>query len=353
MSGTRRSTLNDLAESLGLSANTVSRALTGKDGVSARTRELVKTEAERIGYIANPPTRATASGESKTIALTITSSTNVFSAELIASVEAAARAAGYAVHLRITEESFEQEELAVDSLLDSNVAGAIVIPVQGENRPWSRLRGSGIPVVAVSRDIAGIDCDFVGPDSAAGMYAAAKHLLNEGDRSIVYFEEDLEISTIAQRLAGFRRALSEVPDSQHRIISIPTRRFESSLLPWQPHEAYRACLDLLEETHDFDSIAVGDDYFALGVARALKDHGLRIPDDVRLIGYGNHPYAGYLAPSLSSIDLPTRLIGEIAVSLLLQRMAGDTSSAPVRRLIKPELVIRESTNGKVPLTVRQ
>jgi LacI family transcriptional regulator len=333
----RRPTLNDLSESLGLSANTVSRALTGKDGVSQRTRELVLQEAQRIGYTASHR----AAPASRDIALVVTSATNVFISQLITAIEAACRAADYSIVLHITEESAEQEEHIIKAMLASQHAGAIVIPVQADGDPWRRV-AARMPIVSVAREIPGLDCDTVGVDARSAMYAATRHMLGAGARSVLMLEEDRENSTVAARLEGFEQAIAEEPDAVAHVARLPARHFESSLAPWQAEEAFRRFLEVLDEETDFDGVLVADDYYALGVMAALKERGLSVPDDVLLMGYGNHAYSGYTTPSLSTIGIPATLIGEIAVSLLIQRINGDVG--PVRhRLVKTELVLREST----------
>lgn len=346
----QRSTLNDLAESLGLSANTVSRALRGKDGVSQRTRDRVLEAAIRTGYITVPGSRPSSqlsaiTAAPKAIALSIPSPTHTFASHLIGAIEAGARAAGYSLVLFVTEEDEAQEKVIAEQIREQQLAGAIVIAVQGADEPWRQVQAQGIPVVAVSREIPDLPADFVGVDSEAGEYAAVRHLLNQGARAIVAFEEDLEISTITQRQHGFARAMNEVESAQARTVRVPTRRFENTGPQWRAEEAYRACLDLLAEGHRFDAVAVGDDYFALGVIRALSEQGIHVPEDVPIVGYGDLPFSAWTTPSLSSVQLPTKLVGELAVSILLQRIAGDGGAAS-RRLIRPELVIRASSGAR-------
>lgn len=340
MATARRTTLHDLATELGLSANTVSRALSGKDGVSDRTRALVLEEARRTGYL--PQSAPSQRDGQRTIALTIPSATHVFSSELIGAVEAGARAAGYSLDIFSTEENDEQEQAIARTIIDSDLAGAVIIPVQGRTEPWESVTASGIALVAVSREVPGLPGDLVTADHVTGAYAAVRHLLAQGSRSIVQFEEDLQISTISSRRTGFARGIAESPGATAHTIAVPTRRFETAEPRWRATEAHRRCLDLLDSGITFDSIMAGDDYFALGALRALSRRGIRVPEDVRLAGYGDHPYSEWLDPALTSVRLPTRLIGEAAVSLLLQRIAGE-SGPPVRRLIKPELIIRDST----------
>ena len=349
MAGGKRTTLHDLAQGLGLSANTVSRALAGKDGVSDRTRALVLAEARRTGYLPSDDAVDRAAPRSRTVAVTIPSATHVFSSELIGAIEAGARSSGYSLDVFTTGESVQQEQEIAQTIIDHDLAGAIVIPVQGAREPWASVVASGRPVVAASREIADLDCDYVTADNEAGSYAAVRHLLAHGCRRIVQFEEDLQISTINSRRAGFERAMAEHPDASAQTILVPTRRYEKAEPHWRSAEAHRSCLGFLDRADErdigFDAIVTGDDYFALGALAALRERGIAVPDDVELIGYGDHPYAAWLDPTLSTVRLPSQLIGELAVSLLLQRIAGESGPA-VRRLVKPELIIRRSSVGR-------
>ena len=145
----KRPTLSDLADAVGLSVNTVSRAMTQKDGVSDRTREAVAREAARIGYV--PPSRP-ARETAKVVAVTVTSSFNVFITRFVAAAEAALRAQGYDMVLHITEESNEVEDAVIASMLEADLAGALVIPVQGAASGWTAVGELPFPVVAVARD---------------------------------------------------------------------------------------------------------------------------------------------------------------------------------------------------------
>lgn len=338
-----RPTLNDLAGTLRLSVNTVSRALAGKDGVSDRTRALVLDEASRSGYLTVPePRRRPDRSRSRTLAVTIPSATHLFSSELLGAVEDGARANSFALDVFTTGESAAQERGVAATLAEGSFAGAVIIPVQDVGSPWPELARSGLPLVTVSREVPGLGADLVTADNEGGAYAAARHLLAQGCRRVVQFEEDLDISTIAHRRRGFARALDELDDATSETILVPTRRFEAAEPRWRASEAYGACLALLQSGRSFDGVVVGDDYFALGVLRALSEHGRDVPRDVLLVGYGDHPYGPWLCPSLSSVRVPTQLIGEVAVSLLLQRIGGDTGG-PVRRFLRTELVTRGSS----------
>lgn len=344
MGETRRATLRDIAVTLELSVNTVSRALAGKDSVSERTRALVQAEAERVGYVPNSLARSLVLGSAMTLGLVITNPSNPFYAKLISGIEQRCRANGYSLLLFVTDESVQTERRATEDLLRSAVDGALVVPVQGESAHWLRLRAAGIPLVFVNRDVPEVGCDFVGVDNAQGAYEATRHLAAGGARSVWVFEEDLPITTIAGRVDGFGRAMKEagLAAPPEAVISVPTRRDHSAVLPWQPEEAYQIARELVRRPGRPDAVFAGNDYFALGLCRALAEEGLRVPEDMAVIGYGDHPYAGFLNPPLTTVRLPAYEIGTSAVDLLLRRMrAGDES--PQKLLVRPELVVRAST----------
>ncbi len=345
MPRSQRVTLRDVAEELGLSVNTVSRALAGKNQVSERTRQAVRTEAERLGYQPNSHARSLVSGRTMVIGLVITNPSNPFYAALISAVERQCRDAGYAVLLLVTEDSERSEEEAVQQLIGFGVDGVLGIPTQGRSDTWQSLAKANIPVVLLSRDIPALGCDFVGIDAGQGMAdAVAEVTRNAGVRRAWLFEEDLEISTVSARIDGFHRALESAGIAPHGsfVIKVPTRRTQGASLPWRPDDAHRMAANLIT-AHNFpDLVVAGNDYFALGIHKALRACGLAVPDDVLLLGYGDHPFAAYLEPSLTTLRLPADDVGTTAVGFLLTRIADPAAPRRTVRL-PPVLMAREST----------
>lgn len=343
MSPAQRATLRDIADALNLSVNTISRALAGKPDVSQQTRELIENEAARIGYVPNVRARSLVLGSMMTIGLVITNPSNPFYAQLISSIELATRAAGYSLVLGISEESPDVESSTADTLLRMGVDGAIIVPVQGDSNPWHRLETAGIPAVLVNRDLPGSEWDLVGTDNVSGARQATTAALRGRARSVVLLEEDLPISTTQQRVAGFRQALDEarVDHTGEDVITVPTRRSsDHAALPWQADEGYRLAQLVLDE-RNVDAVVVGNDYFALGLYKAVAERGLSIPDDIAVIGFGDYPFAAYQIPPLTTIRLPASDVGRAATNLLLERVNGNPAR-PRRRLIEPALIERES-----------
>ncbi|MFI6348713.1 LacI family DNA-binding transcriptional regulator [Streptomyces sp. NPDC050560] len=343
----QRVTQRHIADVLGLSVNTVSRALAGKGQVSDATRDAIRTEAERLGYHPNSHARSLVSGTTMVVGLVITNPSNPFYAALISAVEQRCRTAGYSVLLLVTEESEQNEQEAVQQLLRFGVDAVLGVPIQNRPDAWESLAKAGLPVVLLSRDIPALGFDFVGIDAEQGIHDAVLGAVGEGGvRRAWLFEEDLEISTTAERIAGFERALSDLgaAPADSLVIKVPTRRTGGASLPWRPDDAYRMAAGLITPGNHPGLVVTGNDYFALGVYKALRECGLRVPDDIMVLGYGDHPFAAYLEPALSTVRLPAHAMGTRAVDFLLARLADP--DAPRRAaLLPPDPVHRASTRG--------
>ena len=341
----RRPTLQDVADAVGLSVNTVSRALNDMPGVNDATRARIKQEAERIGYVPNANARSLVLGSRKTIGVVITSPSNPFYAEMISEIELRAGERGYTILLLLSDESSDRERDVVSAAMRSGVDGLIAVPVQGRSNPWAGLQKAGFPLVMVSREIPGLEVDFVSTDNEAGVFETTNHILDLGIRDVVFLEEDLPISTITQRRAGFERALAHHGLEVHpdMLAAVPPRRTSRGTLPWQAEDAYRVCRDLLDRGRRPEGFVVGNDYFALGLYTALSESGLSVPDDAVVVGFGDYPFSRFLAPPLSTSQLPSREVGRLASQLLLAQLESDTAPPPQRTLIRPELIRRAST----------
>lgn len=278
----QRVTLQDVAERVGLSANTVSRALAGKNQVSESTRETVVAEAKRLGYVPNSHARSLVSGTTMVLGLVITNPSNPFYAALVSAVERQCRTAGYSVLLVVTEESEQDERKAVQQLLRFGVDGVLGVPTQHHTSTWADLLAANVPVVLLSRDIPELDTDFVSIDARQGIAEAMRRMSGTRVGRAWLFEEDLNISTTTARIAGFRNGLAaiDLTEEQSLVIRVATRREQGASLPWRPDDAYRMAVNLITAQNFPDLVITGNDYFSLGIYKALREHGLAVPDDV-------------------------------------------------------------------------
>ncbi|REF34757.1 LacI family DNA-binding transcriptional regulator [Thermasporomyces composti] len=351
MNPPRRVRLQDIADSLGLSVNTVSRALAGKSAVSERTRALIKAEAERLGYVPNSVARSLVLGSNMTIGVVITNPSNPFYARLISAIEQRSRALGYSLLLMVSEENEENERRAVETMMRWGVDGALVVPVQTEVDHLRRLTSAGTTVVLVNRELSGFSCDLVGIDYRQGAYDATTHLLDSGAEHLCLLEEDLEISPVKARIEGFREALAErgVPEDAVSVLRVPTRRREARALPWEPNESYQLARELVGQLPRRSGILVGNDYFALGVYRAVTEAHRTIATDVAVVGFGDHPFSAYLMPALSSVRLPAEQVGRAAVDQLVARLSKrESPDAYTTVRYSCQLVVRDSSIASSP-----
>lgn len=342
----RRHTLQDVAEALGLTANTVSRALNDKPGVSAATRALIKAEAERIGYVPNVYARSLVLGSRKTIGVIVTDLANPFFNDLVSEIEEQAIAAGYAIMLLLSDEDPDRERAAIDTALRAGVDGVIGVPVQGRENPWSVVERAGLPLVLAAREAAGTEVDFYSNDNEAGRRMTTDVIIDRGATDIIVIEEDLRISTVAHRVTGYRHALERhgIEFDSHNILLVPSRRTMRGASLWRGEDAYRVASELLDSGRRPDAFIVGNDYFALGLYTALRERGIRIPEDVMVIGWGDYPFSRFLDPPLSTLRLPSVEVARRASTRLLQLLDGTAEPGRVVDYIQPELVLRGSTN---------
>jgi LacI family transcriptional regulator len=345
--GQRRRTLQDVAEAVGLSANTVSRALNDMPGVSAATRARIKAEAERIGYVPNVHARSLVLGSPRTIGVVVTDIANPYFNDLVSEIEDQAFTAGYNLLLLLSDEDPERERLAIETALRAGVDGVIGVPVQGRSNPWTALTRAGIPLVLTTREIPELGVDFFSNDNEAGGRMTTNAVLERGARNPLLIEEDLQISTVAHRINGFRQALEEhdIPFDSSRNELIPSRRTARSPMQWRAEDGYRVVRDMLDGGRMPDAFVVGNDYLALGIYSALHERGIRIPDDVLIMGWGDYAFARFLDPPLSTLRLPSIEVARRATARLFALLDNSASAdEPVTEFIQPELVLRASTN---------
>jgi LacI family transcriptional regulator len=344
--GPRRRTLQDVAQAVGLSVNTVSRALNDMPGVSDVTRARIKAEAERIGYIPNAHARSLVLGSRRTIGVVVTDLANPFFNDLVSEIEEQAISAGYTLLLLLSDEDPEREQVAIETALRSGVDGLIGVPVQGRNNPWTAITRAGIPLVLTARELPGLDVDFFSNDNEAGRRMTTEVVIERGATNFMVIEEDLRVSTVEHRIAGFEAALDAhgLSFDPRSLVFVPSRRTMRGSSLWRGEDAYRVVNDVLETGRVPDAFLVGNDYFALGLYTALRERGIRVPEDVLVIGWGDYPFSRFLDPPLSTLRLPSAEVAHRATSRLLALLDGTAEPGPIIEYTRPELVLRASTN---------
>jgi LacI family transcriptional regulator len=330
--GRRQVTLRDIAQLAGVSVATASKAINGKAEVSPDTRRRVLEVAERLSFTPNALARAILDGHTGTVGLLTHDLEGRFSLPILMGAEDAFGAGRASVLLCDSRGDAIREQHHLSTLLGRRVDGLIVVGSQTDARP-PLGRDLPVPVVytyAPSADPA--DASVV-PDNVTAGRIAVEHLLATGRRRIAHVSGDITYAAATDRAAGADAALADA--GLERVGPV---RYGSWSEAWGRSTA-AALLD-----QDVDAVVCGSDQIARGVLDALHDRGVRVPDDVAVIGFDNwEPMIAGCRPALTSIDMNFQLMGRRAAERLFASQEGRDPGGV--ETITPRVIVRESTGG--------
>lgn len=315
---------------------TISKALRDQPDVSAKTRERIKALAKEMGYVPDPNAQSLRTGATKLFGLVIPTTTNPVFARMMFAIEERARELGYDLLLCHTQNKIEIEEACVRRLLSRRVDGIFIAPVYRmatEARIYKELLASKTPVVLLGSPAA-FCSQFasVQPEEVAASYAATKHLLELGHKRIAYFTGPLPAIWAQERYEGFRRAHSEAGlDVDDNLVFHAGSTIE---------DGAKAALEFANEKCDATAIQTCNDLVAIGCAETLLKQGVRIPQDLSLVGYGNILVSEHFRIPLTTIRQPKLRMGLVAVEMMSQLLRGESVES---RRLPAELVIRDSS----------
>ena len=326
-------TLADIARALGVSKMTVSRAINDHPEVKAATRERVLAVARRLNYRPNHHARALATNRSSLLGVIVPDLMHSYFAELLRSIEAVARPAGFQIVICNTEEDATREVGEVEALRrrTDGLIIASALPPQ-EAAGYRRLLREGVKIVLIDRELAGLRCPAVVTDNVRVGRLATEHLIRLGHRRIGHLRGSAA-AVASERFEGYQRALAE-----HRLPSGAALVRECGFLEREGYEAMRAWI--AEGTFP-RAIFAANDPAAIGAMLALQVAGLRPGADVAVVGAGNIHYGDMLRVPLTTVSWSRAEIGQIAATTLIDMIAGEARGA-ARVIIEPKLVVRRS-----------
>lgn len=329
-------TIKDVARRAGVAQATAARALGSYGRINAATRERVLAAAEELGYRTNALARSMVTRTTQTLGLVVADIENLFFARIARAVTDVARQRGYAVLLLNTDEDLDRERDAVRVLAEQRVAGLIVVPASSTDGAHLRaLMTHHIPVVLLDRSVENIDTDTVMVDNAAAAYGAVQHLTVLGHRHISMITASATIATTALRLAGFTQALVDAG------VSDPAGW--ARVGEYTHASAFEETVALLSLPADRRPTAIftTDSILAAGAFRGIVESGLKIPDDVSLIGFDDMDWMSLVWPPITVVDQPVRELGTRAARRLMARIEGD--EGPVQHVsLATALLLRDS-----------
>lgn len=333
--------LKDIAAELGVSTITVSKVLRNKPDVGEETRRRVLQRVRELNYRPNMLARGLASGKSQTIGLIVPDLVHTFFAELAKGLKAGLRSRGYQLILASAEEEPELEQEEIQNLLSRGVDALLIASCQNRAAGFEPLIDSGVPYVLIDRVLPDLASHFVGTDDVRAGFLATEHLISLGKKRIAHIAGD-GVSTGIDRLSGYKEALAAARIAFQSSLVISRSRLEES----GDKIGRSAMAKLLAGRKRPDGVCCYNDLTAVGAIGCILDAGLRVPDDIAVIGCGNLRLATYLEVPLSSVDQFTLEQGEQAAKLTVSLLSGTHRPGLREILIEPRVIPRASTIGK-------
>jgi LacI family transcriptional regulator len=341
----RRSvTRDDVAALAGVSASTVSYVVnSGPRPVSEATRQRVHAAMDELGYRPNSVAASLRRRRTSTIGLLLPGLLNSYFADIAEEVERVASARGYSVVLRQSGFDTERERRSVNALIDDRIAGAVWVPLGESQALMAKMTHFGIPLVLLDRvptpmldSVRAGLIRLVSADNVLGGRLATEHLISLGHRRIALIWMPPALTHNQGRLAGYKQALAEAGIE-----------FDPTLVVGggYSYEAGRAAARVLLDRPDPPTaIFANYDVLAIGALRGIREAGLRVPEDVSVVGFDDIEQASFAHPTLTTIAQPKQQMGRLSAELLTRLIADDNPPDPQATLDLPvQLVVRESS----------
>jgi LacI family transcriptional regulator len=330
--------MKDIARDLGVSVITVSKALRNHSDISPETRARVLKRVKELNYTPNLAARALVTGHTNLMGLVVPDLVHSFFAEMAKGLSSVLRDRGYSLVISSSEENPELEQKAIDQLLGRGVDVLLVASTQPTADGFRRVEEQKVPCILVDRCFSEFRANFVGVKDQTVGFLATEHLIQAGCRTIAHIG-GMRISTAAGRMEGYRRALL-----QHGLQLRPQYIVTADRLDESADAAgYRSAMQLINLDPRPDGIFCFNDPVAVGAMKAILEAGIRIPEEIALIGCGNLRFDDALRVPLSSIDQKSEMIGQRAGRLAISLVEAESPLPPKAIFLEPKLVVREST----------
>ncbi|HZR99844.1 MAG TPA: LacI family DNA-binding transcriptional regulator [Chloroflexota bacterium] len=337
----RPATLRALAQAVGVNPSTVSRVLNRDPSVriSEATRARILDAAAATGYRPNRLARSLKLQRTQIIGMLIPDVTNPHFSALFRAVDDAASAAGYHVILCNTDDSARRLRQHLDALSEGHVDGLLVATARRDDAALASLRARRLPYVLVNRHRDAPDESWVVPDDRQAAHLAVAHLVGLGHRRIAHIAGSVEVSRSAARLAGFREAMAAAGCSDEAWVAAAGDLDETA------GEVGLARLLALPPAQRPTAVFAANDLAALGAISAARRAGLRVPEDLSVVGSDDLPAGRHASPALTTVQVPVAAMGRLATELLVRRLRGEAAAdaPPTRTILPVTLVVRGST----------
>lgn len=326
-------TIKDVAKAAGVSYSTVSRALSGSPEISEDTRERVLQICKEMHYMANTVARSMVMKSTKMLGLILTSISNPFMAELAYHIDRQTRARGYNIILCNSSRELEQERELFELMIGRQVDGVILFPSAPESYESLRPYLPRLPTVFIGENLREAQESYVSVDNFRGTYIGVEYLYRLGHRDILYFGRRRGSITHQLRSEGYAAACADLGLTPQYCNNI----FPSTSIKY----GYQLAKQLFAQERHYTAIFAASDTNALGIIGAAEECGIRIPDDLSLVGFDNISYCSLPRIELTTIEQPMKMLASVAVDSLLEKVQNNLAGY-THRILTPTLIERSS-----------
>lgn len=321
-----------IAEEVGVSVSTVSRALNNLPVISHETRELIVNAANRRGYIRNNVARGLALKTSYLIGVMGANIANPFFSSIASGVNELGSQNSFVVAFCDTQRSAEKEEAYALTFLENQVAGLIFVGGTIGESHLKRLRAHGVPFVVAGRVTKGLDAPTVAVDNVAAGYQATRHLVQRGHKRILFLSGSRDSATSLDREQGYQEAI--------RASGLSPQVLEGD---FKLERGFEVASTLATRKVRPTAVFAANDMMAIGLIMGLMNHGLTVPDDVAVVGCDDIPLSGSIRPSLTTVRIPLYEIGRRSMAILISILQGEGNAMEHTVLLGCDLVVRKSS----------
>ncbi len=327
-------TITDVARKAGVSTSTVSHVINETRYVSDEVKQRVHAAMKDLNYQPNVIARSLRTRETQTVGVVVSDITNPFFTSIVRAIEDEVLKQGYNIILCDTDEKPEREQVYLRLLMGRRVDGLIVAPSSGNADLLQLAIESGYPTVLLDRSIPGLDADVVLSDNEGGAFDAVSYLVGIGHRRIGIIAGRLEVSTGADRMAGYVRAI--------KAHGIPVDESLIEVAQFKREIAYEKTREMLARSEPPTALFVCNNAMTAGAMAAIKAAGKKVPKDISVVGFDDSEWAALMDPPLTVVAQPIVELGTRAAQLLMRRISGGRVKTPRAIVLKPELIVRGS-----------
>ena len=324
-------TIKDIARAAGVSYSTVSRSLSGSSEISEKTRSRILQLCKEMNYTANAVARSMVMKSTKLLGLIVTDISNPFMSELAYYIDGQARARGYNIVLCNSLRSLEQERLLFELMISRKVDGVILLPAESDSYHMLETLLPRIPTIFVGENLRDAPESFVTVDNYRGAYMGVEYLYRLGHRRILYFGKRKGSTTHHLRGEGYQAAC--------RDLNLPSQYLNNTFSSTSIKHGYQLAQQLFSQPLNETAIFAATDTNALGILQAAEEKGIRIPEDLSLLGFDNIRDSGLPRIGLTTIEQPKKLLASMAVDSLLDIIENELAGY-THRVLTPSLVER-------------